>query len=196
MHDLKSKISDQIDAMLAYWDKDLICRFANMAYMQWFGKTPEEMIGKIHIKDLLGPLYEKNIPFIQAALRGEKQQFERAITTPAGEIRFALANYYPDERSDGIRGFFVHVADITAVKKLELEREKLIGELQAALGEIKTLNGLLPICAWCKKVRDDKGYWNQIEDYFSKHSTLTFSHGICNDCINQHSREVVDKRPL
>ena len=64
----------------------------------------------------------------------------------------------------------------------EKEREKLIAELQAALLDLKILNGLLPICSSCKKIRDDKGYWKQIEDYIQTHSGAEFSHGLCPGC--------------
>jgi flagellar basal body-associated protein FliL len=70
-------------------------------------------------------------------------------------------------------------------KKAEDEREKLIVELQDALAEVGTLSGLLPICASCKKIRDDQGYWNQIEDYISSRSEASFSHGICPDCAKK-----------
>jgi DNA-binding response OmpR family regulator len=60
--------------------------------------------------------------------------------------------------------------------------KKLVTELQAAVKDIKTLTGLLPICAWCKNVRDDQGYWKQIETYFSERSALEFTHGICSGC--------------
>jgi len=70
-------------------------------------------------------------------------------------------------------------------KRIEEEKEKLIKELRDALGKIKTLNGLLPICASCKKIRDDKGYWNQIESYIKEHSEAEFSHGICPDCAEK-----------
>ncbi len=65
------------------------------------------------------------------------------------------------------------------------ERERLIADLQAALGKIKTLKGLLPICSSCKKVRDDAGYWNQIEAYVSEHSEAEFTHSICPDCLRR-----------
>lgn len=64
-------------------------------------------------------------------------------------------------------------------------RKKLISELQLALGEIKTLSGLLPICSSCKKVRDDRGYWSQIEVFIRDHSDAEFSHGICPECIRE-----------
>jgi len=64
----------------------------------------------------------------------------------------------------------------------EENREKLISELQKALSEVKTLKGFLPICSSCKKIRDDKGYWNRIESYISKHSEAEFTHGMCPEC--------------
>ena len=72
-----------------------------------------------------------------------------------------------------------------AAKRHEEEREKLIEELQEALARVKLLSGLLPICASCKKVRDDKGYWNQIESYIREHSEVEFSHGICPECAEK-----------
>jgi PAS domain S-box-containing protein len=72
--------------------------------------------------------------------------------------------------------------DITERKKTDEEREKLIKDLQNALNEIKVLRGILPICSSCKKIRDDKGYWNLIESYIQSHSEAEFSHCICPDC--------------
>lgn len=117
-------VADHISAMLAYWDKDLVCRFANAAYRDWFGKTREEMVGKLTIKELLGPLYELNLPYILGALEGKTQTFEREIPLLSGEIRYSLANYFPDIKDNQVRGFFVHVADITHLKILEKELVK------------------------------------------------------------------------
>ena len=66
--------------------------------------------------------------------------------------------------------------------RMDREREDLISQLQAALAEVKTLSGMLPICCTCKKIRDDQGYWNQIETYIKQHSSATFSHGYCHEC--------------
>jgi len=77
----------------------------------------------------------------------------------------------------------------------DAEQKRLIKELQKALASIKTLHGLIPICASCKKIRDDQGYWNQLEAYISEHSGAEFSHGICPDCAikmypdYQHKKE-------
>ena len=77
------------------------------------------------------------------------------------------------------------VEEIKERVKIQKEREKLIEELQEALEKVRTLSGLLPICAHCKKVRDDKGYWSQIEKYIQEHSEARFSHGICPECAKE-----------
>lgn len=130
-------VADHISAMLAYWDKDQICRFANKAYLEWFGKNRDEMIGKMTLKELLGSLYEQNLPYIKLALAGQKQTFEREIPIPSGEKRHSIANYYPHIVNGDVKGFFVHVADITPIKNLEkelvtlLEREKKLNEAKS-----------------------------------------------------------------
>ena len=63
--------------------------------------------------------------------------------------------------------------------------QETVLKLQAAMDEVKTLSGLLPICASCKKIRDDKGYWNQIDMYIQEHSEIKFSHGICPECMQK-----------
>jgi PAS domain S-box-containing protein len=78
------------------------------------------------------------------------------------------------------------VLDITDRHTAEVERERLIRELQTALTHVKTLRGLLPICAHCKKIRNDQGYWEQIESYIDSHSDATFSHGICAECLHKY----------
>jgi len=85
------------------------------------------------------------------------------------------------------------VNDITALKLAEQEKQTLIDELQRALSDIKKLSGLLPICASCKKIRDDKGYWNEVERYISEHSEARFSHSICPDCMRKLYPDVADK---
>ena len=78
------------------------------------------------------------------------------------------------------------ILDISARKQVEEQREELIEALQKALSEVKTLRGFLPICSYCKKIRDDKGYWSQIESYIHKHSDAEFSHSICPECAKKY----------
>jgi PAS domain S-box-containing protein len=77
------------------------------------------------------------------------------------------------------------VMDVTDRHQAEAERERLIQELQTALDRVKMLSGLLPICANCKMIRDDQGYWNQVEAYVASHSEVTFTHGLCPECVHK-----------
>jgi hypothetical protein len=83
------------------------------------------------------------------------------------------------------RGAIIISQDITEQKKVERDRINLINDLRKALEEVETLRGLLPICACCKKIRDDSGYWNHIEVYISKHTLADFTHTMCPDCIRK-----------
>ena len=84
--------------------------------------------------------------------------------------------------------------DITDRKREEQEREKLISDLKIALEKVKKLSGMLPICASCKKIRDDKGYWNQIEAYMQEHSDIEFSHSLCPDCLSELYPDLYEKK--
>ena len=87
-------------------------------------------------------------------------------------------------------GVFVSFALILSRFKADMVKEmKLNADLQAALAEVKQLSGLLPICAWCKRIRDDQGSWQQIETYITVHSEADFTHGICPDCARKHKAE-------
>ena len=86
---------------------------------------------------------------------------------------------------------FIENKNILKRKQVEKERENLITELQEAFTKIKTLRGLLPICSSCKKIRDDKGYWNQIESYIRDHSEAKFTHGICPKCAKKIYPELI-----
>jgi PAS domain S-box-containing protein len=93
-------------------------------------------------------------------------------------------DYMRDSKGE-LTGIISVISDITKRKQAEKGREKILKALQEALENVKTLNGLLPICAYCKKIRDDKGYWNQIEEYIQKHSHAKFSHGLCSECSDK-----------
>ena len=83
--------------------------------------------------------------------------------------------------------------EVAERKHAEEEKEKLIIELKKSLAKIKTLSGLLPICSWCKKIRDDAGYWQQLESYIGNHSDAEFSHGICPDCLKEKYPEYYEE---
>jgi PAS domain S-box-containing protein len=178
-------VVNHISAMVAYWDRDQRCVFSNNAYTEWFGKTPAEMVG-MRADELLGPaLYEMNRPYILAVLQGEVKVFERRIPLPGGGFRDSIATYTPDIVNGEVMGFSVHVADVTLLRQREAELERAIREKEEMLAEVDELTGLLPICAWCKKIRADEGYWTQLENYVETHTKAKFTHGICPDCVGK-----------
>ena len=86
--------------------------------------------------------------------------------------------------------------DISARHRAETERDRSIADLQHALARVKQLSGLLPICASCKKIRDDGGYWNKVETYIAKHSEATFTHGICPTCAEKFLQDLDARLPV
>lgn len=83
--------------------------------------------------------------------------------------------------------------EILERKAIDEERKKLVDDLQDALNNIKTLKGLIPICASCKKIRDDQGYWNELEIYISRNADIEFSHSLCPDCLKKHYPEEYER---
>jgi len=112
--------ADHVGSMLGYWDRDLVCRFANNAYLMWLGVSSEDIIDKMTLKELLGSLFDLNKPYVDGVLGGTSQTFEREIPIPGGYgSRHSLANYFPHIVNGEVVGFFAHVVDITPVKVLE-----------------------------------------------------------------------------
>ncbi|MDD5285122.1 MAG: PAS domain S-box protein [Desulfuromonadaceae bacterium] len=125
-------LTDQLPGMVAYWSGELRCSFANKAYLEWFGKTPDQMIG-ISMQELMGEeLFRKNEPYIRKVLQGEPQHFERTLVKPDGETGYTWAHYIPDLVDCKARGFFVLVSDVTELKRAEEEKDKLEAQLQQA----------------------------------------------------------------
>lgn len=110
-----------LPALVSYWDSELRNRMANAAYIEFFGKSPDEMRGT-HIRDLLGEeLYAQNLPYFEGALAGQPQLFDGEIRTPSGESRYTQASYIPDMVEGEVRGIFVLVTDITERRRIEEE---------------------------------------------------------------------------
>ena len=86
-----------------------------------------------------------------------------------------------------------YLRDISERQRVQEEKEKLISQLQEALSNVKLLSGMLPICANCKKIRDDKGYWKRIETYIRDHSEAEFSHSICPQCMESLYPQYVEE---
>ena len=115
----------------------------------------------------------KDIPVIFLTVSKETEAVVRGFT--CGGVDYISKPFRQEEVCARVRTH-LHLRALTK------EKEKLIVELQEALAKVKTLSGLLPICSSCKKIRDDNGYWNQIESYIRQHSEADFTHGICPTC--------------
>ncbi|HOV99332.1 MAG TPA: two-component regulator propeller domain-containing protein [Bacteroidota bacterium] len=151
-----------------------------------------ERLGLKNEKDVIGKkndeLMEKE--FADRLSADEQRVFEKKESlydiedvSWSDQKRIISRTIVPLRNSDGdVTGIVIIERDITERKKNEKEREKLIAELQQSLADVKMLSGLIPICSNCKKIRNDQGYWIQLEAYIQSHSDTKFTHGICPEC--------------
>ena len=126
-----------------------------------------------------------------------RKNFDRALSGDSFVIEeeygdsYLERRYYEDiynpiiDHKGNISGLTLILTDITDRKKAEIERDKLIVDLKKALSDVKALSGLIPVCSNCKKVRDDAGYWNQLETFIEEHSEALFSHSLCPECLEK-----------
>jgi len=171
--------------------------YSNSAVRRILGYEPEELIGKMRYYDLFAPETKEEI-LASAQEAFSKEEPFRNFINPClhknGRVVYLQTNGFPlfDEKGNLV-GYRGTDRDITEERALEEEREAIIAELQQALENIKTLKGLIPICASCKKVRNDQGYWQQVEEYVSQHTEADFSHGLCDECARKLYPEYFDK---
>ena len=162
----------------------------NLAAKRIFGYSEEEVIGTEISVIIPNRFIENHVKNIDRILEGG----EYHIIGKTAEL-YALhrnGNEIPIElslsewrTSSGV--FFTGIIrDITERKRAQEERERMINDLKNALEQIKTLSGIIPICAHCKKVRDDAGFWQQVESYVEKNSTAQFSHALCPQCADKY----------
>ena len=160
----------------------------NEVLCEFLGYSEAELLART-VQDLTYPDdLETDRILIEELMAGKNNTYttEKRYFDKQGRIVWALvARSALHDAKGRVIHFIVQVQDITRRKQQEHEREQLIRRLQEALANVRTLRGLLPICASCKKIRDDKGYWNQIESYISAHSQAVFSHSVCPACAKK-----------
>jgi PAS domain S-box-containing protein len=152
----------------------------NPAWERTLGYTREELMSKPFI-EFVHPDDRERTLNQNGAVRGGGQAlgFENRYVCKDGSYRWLLWNAAPD-REHGV--IYAVARDMTERKRAEDERDRMLLELQTALAEVKSLQEILPICSYCKKIRDDENYWQTVEGYISTHTGATFSHGICPTC--------------
>jgi PAS domain S-box-containing protein len=163
-------------------------RAAGRSFLEAIGHVPDEFFPPADPASSLQPL-------LQRVRSGDSPVDGRSDwTDPTGRRRCTQWTVTACPGESGEPAYIICSGiDITPLREAEEERERLIGELKEALARIETLHGLIPICAGCKKIRDDRGYWHQVEAYIEARSRAEFSHGLCPDCIVRLYPEYADR---
>jgi PAS domain S-box-containing protein len=180
---------------------DLLCfldfnghfKHLNPAWERTLGFTIEELMSRPFIEFVHPDDRERTLKQ-NGAVRGGGQAigFENRYLCKDGSYKWLLWNSTADFEHQVIYGV---ARDITARQRADADRERLLGELQAALAEVKKLQDILPICMYCKNIRADENYWQTVEAYISQHTHATFSHGICPSCYEKVRKDWTDETP-
>lgn len=183
VHEVETRYFDLAIDLLCVLDFSGHFKRLNPAWERTLGFTREELMAKrfiefVHPEDRERTLGQNR----DVRGGGQARSFENRYLCKDGSYRWLLWNAAPDAARQVIYGF---ARDMTERKRAEQERERLLKKLQAAVAEVRTLRSFLPICAYCKRIRDDKNYWQSVEAYLSTHTDTRFSHGICPSCFTK-----------
>lgn len=154
----------------------------NESFLDKLGYAREEVVGRTTEELDLFPDLEEQAQVREMLIKyGAIHEIELKVRAKDGTL---LTGLFSGDliQSQGEKFLLTVMIDISQRKQAEEEREQVIRELNSALDQIRTLSGIIPICAHCKKIRDDRGYWERVEDYITRHSEASFSHGICPEC--------------
>lgn len=150
-------------------------------------QNPDLLWSMVHAEDLERLQRED----LMANRTGITLSSEVRIVLSGGRIKWIQLTSSPsDTQIDGAAVWSGVVLDISERKRLEEERNRLFSGLENAVAEISALQGIIPICSYCKNIRDDSGYWEQVEVYMQRRSQAEFSHGICPECAQKHFPEM------
>jgi PAS domain S-box-containing protein len=180
-HELDDRFFTVSVDLLCFLDFNGYFKRLNPSWERTLGFTPQELMSKpfiefVHPEDRERTLSQNR----EVRSGGHALSFENRYLCKDGSYRWFRWNAAPDATE---RVIYSVARDVTEAKQAEEERERLVRELQAALAEVKTLRAILPICSYCRKIRDDENYWHTVEGYISRHTATRFSHGICPTCM-------------
>lgn len=181
VHEMEDRFFAASIDMLCFLDFNGYFKRINPAWERTLGYTREELMSRPFIEFVHPDDRERTLQQ-NARVRGGGQAlaFENRYLCKDGSFRWFRWNAAPDSFE---RVIYSVARDITETKKAEEEREQLVSELQAAVAEVKTLREILPLCSYCRKIRDDENYWDTVENYISRHTSTLFSHSICPSCM-------------
>ena len=177
-------LSEAAYDMIYIINRDDIVEYVNVSAADLFNKQPVEIIGKKRSSLFPPEMANGQMRSLQQVFDlGIPRQVESKVTYSDQVIWLSTWLVPMQDEKGQVTSVMGVSRDITNRKWLEDDKQKLLNRLQEALAQVKTLGGLLPICSMCKKIRDDKGYWQQVEGYIQSHSGATFTHGVCPDCF-------------
>ena len=171
------------------YDHNLRFTLAEGEGLATVGPSRESLIGRTPCEVFPPEVCRVLEPAYRRALIGESARVVVPFASREYDVHVVPVRGEQGEIAFGL----VMTQDVTARQRAERERERLINDLQEAVKSIRTLRGLIPICSGCKKVRNDRGYWEQVEDYVRAHSEATFSHGLCGECARKLYPEYADE---
>ena len=158
------------------------------ASQEWVGHTDREVLGREEAEHL--------IAIKQDVLRsGVGTRTETTVTFQGETHHFDLTVEPLRDRKGACVGLTCAATDITQLKLSLLEQKRLIAKLQDALDEVQLLSGLLSICAYCKRIKDEHNHWQPLESYIQSHSEAKFTHGMCADCLRKMDPNYSPKEP-
>jgi PAS domain S-box-containing protein len=176
----QAELEIEHQAAFARFNPNPVLELSAAGEINYFNGATEKMALTLGLE---GP--RQMLPPTTAAIVGECLASGKPILRVETQIggRVISWSFFPVQLNQRVH---CYAGDITVRKQMEAERDQLIQDLQSSLANVKSLSGLLPICAGCKQIRDDKGYWSQVESYIQNHSEAKFTHGLCPDCIKKY----------
>lgn len=180
---------DNLPESIYFKDRESRFLIANIEVTKRMGAaSPDELIGKTDFDFVEKERAEKYYADEQQVIKTGKPliNHEEISRDTSGKTIWILTSKVPlRDKSGNIIGIVGMGRNITERKQFQEQQKKLMAELKKAIEKIKTLRGLLPICASCKRIRDDQGSWQQVESYIRDHSGAIFSHSLCPDCAKK-----------
>jgi len=175
-------------------DADWRIAYANTHFASMMGYDPDELQGQLFEKFVFQAEVQDYAVHKNERMRGIQSNFERTFVTKTGGRLRTLVSATPiyNEVNEVI-GSFGMITDITALKNTEEKLQETVAQLRQAVEQIKTLHGIIPICSHCKQIRDDKGFWQQLEVYVREHTEAQFSHGICPTCLQTYYPDLAEE---